>query len=166
MWGNIMTSIVLVDSENAIGKNNKLLVHITEDMKRFKEITEGNVVVMGRKTWDSLTNKPLKNRLNCIISTQLDIQEENVKVFRSVEDCIKFLNNIDKDVYIIGGGEIYHQFMPYCNKLLITRVKYNYNGTVYFPSISFEEWRLKSKSNTKREENVEYNYETWERIRE
>lgn len=160
-----MTAIVLVDGENAIGKDNNLLVHISEDMKRFKELTEGNIVVMGRKTWDSLPKKPLKNRLNCIISSNLKVQEcDNVKVFRTVEDCIAFLKDTDKEIYIIGGGTIYKQFMPYCTKLLITRVEQKYNGTVFFPQILLEEWELEGKMDMKEDRGVKYCYEQWKRV--
>ena len=115
-----ISMIVAVDSNGGIGKDNKLLWHIPGDLKRFKEITTGKTVVMGRKTFESLPFKNgLPNRKNiCLTRTPKD-SIENVTY---INDINIILNNSEEEIFIIGGAEIYKLFMPYCNKLYLTQV--------------------------------------------
>ena len=133
--------IVAVAANNAIGKDNDLLWHISGDLKRFKNITSGHTVIMGRRTFYSLPNGALPNRRNIVIT---DCHEDccpgAVKVFsidEAVDICDKNLEH-----FIIGGGMIYKQFLPLADKLYLTKVHQNYDGDVFFPEIDFSDWEL------------------------
>lgn len=119
----MISAIVLTDRNYGIGKNNELLFDIPEDKRRFKSITDKSTVIMGRKTWESLPKKPLTNRMNLIITHQkIDSNEDDIK-FISMEEAKLFLeNNSNKNIYIIGGGEIYKQLLPYYNVVQMTYV--------------------------------------------
>ena len=145
-----ITIIVAISENNAIGKNNDLLWHISGDLKRFKEITTGNTIVMGRKTYLSLPKRPLPNRRNIVIS---DIPNEcisDVEVVDSIEKAIKIFDK-DKESFIIGGGMIYRQFLPLANKIYLTVVHKNYEADVFFPEIDYTEWEI-----TEKEEHLEH----------
>lgn len=136
-----ITIIVAIAENNAIGKNNDLLWHISGDLKRFKEITTGHTVVMGRKTYLSLPKRPLPNRRSIVIS---DIPNEcipDVEVVDSIENAVEIFDN-DKENFIIGGGMIYRQFLPLANKLYLTVVHKKYDADVFFPEINYDEWEL------------------------
>ena len=102
--------IVAVDEKGAIGRNNELLYHIKDDLKNFKNLTSGNVVVMGRNTWESLPIKPLPNRENIVLTTT-NKELNGAKVLNSFEELENYLKNAEKDIYIMGGASIYNQFM-------------------------------------------------------
>ena len=110
-----MKAIVAVDEAWGIGKDGKLLTHLPEDMKFFRTVTKGKVVVMGRKTLQSFPDaKPLKNRINIVLTSDDTMNGEGLIVCRSVDDALKQLKEYDSDdVYIIGGQSIYEQFLPY-----------------------------------------------------
>lgn len=135
-----MTIILVADNNWAIGKNGNLLARLPEDMKRFREITTGHTVVMGRKTYESFPKRPLPNRVNCVISrTQKEI--EGAEVFGSVEDFLEYEKEINDEIFVIGGGEIYRQLLPYCDKAYITRVYESFEGDTFFTDIdALPEW--------------------------
>lgn len=137
-----MTIILAADNDLAIGKDGGLLAHIPEDMKFFRETTKNSTVVMGRKTWDSFPKRPLPNRVNCVISrsvTQLD----GAQVFASVEDFLKYAQGAEGKVFVIGGGEIYKQLLPYCDEAFITRIYECFGGDVFFTDIEHDkDWQL------------------------
>jgi dihydrofolate reductase len=145
-----ITIIVAIAENNAIGKNNDLLWHISGDLKRFKEITTGHTIVMGRKTYLSLPKRPLPNRRSIVIS---DIPNEcipDVEVVDSIEKAVEIFDN-NKENFIIGGGMIYRQFLPLANKLYLTVVHKNYEADVFFPEIDYTEWAI-----TEKEEHLEH----------
>ncbi|MBN1182691.1 MAG: dihydrofolate reductase [Bacteroidales bacterium] len=131
--------IVAIADNNAIGKNNQLLWHISDDMKYFKSLTLGNPVVMGKKTYDSLPVKPLPQRLNIVISDDETDYCEGCAMAYSIEEAMKKCNP-KKENFIIGGGSIYRQFLPYAQKLYITRIHKSFDADTYFPDINMEEW--------------------------
>lgn len=135
-----MTIILVADNNWAIGKNGNLLARLPEDMKRFREITTGHTVVMGRKTYESFPKRPLPDRANCVISrTQKEI--EGAQVFGSVEEFLQYAKSVDDEIFVIGGGEIYRQFLPYCDKAYITRVYESFEGDTFFTDIdALPEW--------------------------
>lgn len=100
--------IVAVDKEGAIGKDNDLLYNIKDDLKNFKELTTGNIVVMGKNTWKSLPIKPLPNRENIVLSNSID-SIEGAKVMKSLEEVKEYIDDLDKDTYIIGGAAVYNE---------------------------------------------------------
>lgn len=128
--------IVAVDKNGAIGKDNDLLYYIKEDLKNFKEITEGNVVVMGRNTWDSLPIKPLPNRQNVIL-TNSDNIFEGADVLHSLDEVKKLKSTEKKDVYVIGGASVYNQSIEdnIIDEAHITFVNDEYEGADVFVNI-------------------------------
>ena len=139
-----MISIIVAIAENyAIGKNNDLLWHIPEDLKRFKKLTTGHTVIMGKKTYESLPRKPLPNRLNIVISDNPDDHFDQCLMAYSIEDVMKKINPFDEN-FIIGGASIYSQFLPLADRLYITWIHRSFEGDVFFPVIDFSEWLLTS----------------------
>ena len=130
-----MNIIVNVDKNWGIGYQNKLLNRIPEDMKFFRETTTGKVVVMGRKTLESFPNGlPLKNRTNIILSTNPRYEVRGAEVVHSKEELFESLKKYkDKEVYVIGGGQIYEMLLPYCRYAHVTKIDYSYAADTYFP---------------------------------
>ncbi len=136
-----ITVIVAIAENNAIGKNNDLLWHISGDLKRFKEITTGHTIIMGRKTYLSLPKRPLPNRRSIVISDIPKECIEGVEIATSIEHALS-LADIDKENFIIGGGMIYNQFLPIANKIYLTKVHQNYDADVFFPEIDYSNWEI------------------------
>lgn len=133
--------IVAIAKNNAIGKDNKLLWHILEDLKRFKKLTKGHPIIMGKNTFLSLPVKPLPQRTNIVVSTTLNTTE-NVVVKKTLEEAIDFSLLQSDKVYIIGGESIYKQVLEknLATKLEITLVDKDYEGDVFFPKIDLDIW--------------------------
>ena len=135
-------SIIVAIAENyAIGKDNDLLWHISEDLKRFKQLTKNHYVVMGKRTYFSLPIRPLPHRTNMVITDVPGEQIDSCLMAYSIEDAIGKMD-VEKENFIIGGGSIYRQFMPLAQKLYITRVHRNFEADTFFPEISPDEWLL------------------------
>lgn len=149
--------IVAIAANNAIGKDNDLLWHISEDLKRFKRITQGNPVVMGKKTYFSLPRRPLPNRLNMIITDVSGEEIDDCLMAYSIEEAIEKMP-ADRENFIIGGGSIYKQFMPFAQKLYITRVFQDFEADTFFPEISTEEWLLESTETVTNDTQNEFVY--------
>ena len=139
--------IVAVANNNVIGGDNKLLWHISDDLKRFKKITTGHTIVMGRKTFESFP-KPLPNRHHVILTRDKNykVDSEQVTVVNDIETVMKTYENSGSEIFIIGGGEIYNLFLPYCNKLYLTKVYGDFEGDTYFPEINYDEWAITESS--------------------
>ncbi len=131
--------IVAVAKNNAIGKDNKLLWHLSEDLKRFKRLTSGNPVIMGKNTYFSLPVRPLPKRKNIIITDIAGEQIDNCTMAYSIEDAINKMDE-DKENFIIGGASIYNQFMPFADKLYITWVQEEFDADTFFPEVMNDEW--------------------------
>lgn len=132
-----MNIIVAVDKNWAIGYQNKLLNSIPEDMKFFRETTTGKVVVMGRKTLESFPNgRPLKNRVNIVITNQKDYEVPGAVVLHSVEEALEYVKQYNSDdVYVIGGASIYEQMLPYCDVAHVTVMDYAYQADTWFQNL-------------------------------
>ena len=132
-----MNIIALADNNWAIGNNGRLLVDIPEDKKLFRGETYGKVVVMGRKTYEGLPNQSaLEGRKNIVLTNNLNYKAKDVLICHSVQEVLEQLKSYDsKDVYIIGGGQIYEQFLPYCDVAHITSVDYKYDADAHFPNL-------------------------------
>ena len=138
--GNNLTIIVAAGENNEIGKDNNLIWHLRDDLKRFKALTSGHHIIMGRKTFESFP-KPLPNRTHIVISRQENYQApDGVIVVNSLEKAIDKTIN-DKQPFIIGGGEIYKQAMPYANKIELTRVHATFDADTFFPEIDTVVWK-------------------------
>ncbi|MBE9510304.1 MAG: dihydrofolate reductase [Bacteroidetes bacterium] len=149
--------IVAVAENNAIGKGNKLLCYIPDDLKRFKRLTTGHHVVMGKKTYESLPVKPLPNRTNVVIS---DIGGELIKgceMAYSIEEAIEKCPD-NKESFIIGGGSIYSQFLPFAVKLYITKVHKAFDADTFFPEIDENEWKLIEREDVESDGNNDFSF--------
>tara|TARA_Y100000817_G_scaffold269845_1_gene227602 strand:+ start:123 stop:614 length:492 start_codon:yes stop_codon:yes gene_type:complete len=135
--------ICAISKNNVIGKENSLPWNIGEDLKRFKELTSNNIIVMGRKTYESI-GRPLPNRRNIVLSNNTDLNIENVEVVNSSQKVLDlYKKNIgEEDLYIIGGTYIYDLFLENCEYLYITFIDKEFEGDAYFPKINWQEWEL------------------------
>ncbi len=136
----IISIIVAVASNGAIGKDNDLLWHIPEDFKWFKKHTKGNTVVMGKKTWESLPARPLPGRINIVISDDPSDYFEGAEMAGSIQEAIDKMSE-DKENFIIGGGSIYGQFLPLADKFYLTRVHCDFDADIFFPDFDIEDWK-------------------------
>jgi len=133
-------SIIVAIAQNfAIGKNNDLLFHLPNDLKRFKEITTGHPVIMGRNTLLSLPKGALPNRRNIVITDNPDEKFDRCEMVFSIDEAVKAVKN-EAEAFIIGGGMIYRQFFPVAGKLYLTLVHQDFDGDVYFPEIEYSAW--------------------------
>ena len=139
-----MISIIAAVSKNGmIGVDNKLPWDLPKDLKRFKELTTGNVVIMGRKTYESI-GKPLPNRINIVITRNKDFSVPGVLTAKSLQNALLKAGG-EKEIFIIGGGEIYSQAISYSNKRYITEVDMEVEGDTTFPDIDKNRWSLKEE---------------------
>ena len=161
----MISIIVAVAANNVIGGENKLLWHIKEDLQRFKTLTSGHAVVMGRKTWESL-GRPLPNRTNIVITRNPDYKPDGALVAQSLEAAIELAKG-DDEIFVIGGGEIYRQAMSIADRLYITHVECSYEGDTTFPVISPLVWERTENIEFLRGEKYEYpfRFTNYERIK-
>ena len=160
-----MKLIVAADRNWAIGKNNKLMWSIPADMKFVRETTQGNVVIMGRKTLESFPQgQPLKNRVNIVITRNPSYKVKDAVVVHSVEEAIEESRKYDGDVFVIGGESIYRAMLPYCDTALVTRIDYAYEADTWFPNLDEdEEWELTDEGEEQTCFDLEYAFTRYER---
>ena len=132
--------IAAAAENNALGKNNNLLWHLPNDFKRFKELTTGHSIIMGRKTFESLP-KLLPNRKHIVITKQTDYKKKGAHIAHTFDQAIALAHN-DEQIYIIGGGEIYNLAMEFADKIELTRVYHTFEADTYFPQIDEKKWKL------------------------
>jgi dihydrofolate reductase len=133
-------SIIVAIAQNfAIGKNNNLLFHLPNDLKRFKQITSGHPVIMGRNTLLSLPKGALPNRRNIVISDIAGEKFDRCEMVASIDEAIQVVSG-EEEAFVIGGGMIYRQFFPIAGKLYLTMVHRNLDADVFFPEVDFSEW--------------------------
>ena len=154
-----MLSIIVAISENyAIGKAGDLLCHMPNDLKHFKELTTGATVVMGKKTFFSLPRRPLPNRRNIVLTRDIAFAHEGVEIAHSIKDLHTLLNANER-VFIIGGGEVYKQFMPLANELNITHIHHTWDDAdTFFPAIDPTLWECVSEEYHEADEKHAYAY--------
>jgi dihydrofolate reductase len=148
--------IAAVAENNALGKNNDLLWHLPKDFKRFKEITSGHHIIMGRKTFESFP-KPLPNRTHIVISRQKNYHPDGCIVVPTLEEALSICPK-NENIFIIGGGEIYTQSMPFVHQLDITRVHESFDADVYFPEIDPKIWELTTENHHSKNEKHHYDF--------
>ena len=143
----MLSIIVAIAKNNVIGKDNKLIWHLPEDLKRFKRLTTGHTIIMGRKTFESL-GRILPNRHHVILCNDAK------------------LNISDEENFVIGGATMYKLLMPYCKKMYITEINKDFDGDVWFPKIDLDTWKITNKEKGLTDENnpFEYEYVTYEKI--
>lgn len=141
-----------------IGSKNDLPWYLPADLRRFKELTTGHTVVMGRKTFDSIVSrlgKPLPNRRNVVLTRQADFTYDGVEVLHLVDD----IRGLDGEVFVIGGGELYAATLEFADRLLLTEVKAEVPGDVYFPVLDPSVWREISRETHERDDKNQYDFD-------
>lgn len=161
-----MISLLVAATENdAIGKDGQLLWHLPNDLKYFKNLTWGMVVIMGRKTFESV-NRPLPGRMNIVVTTKSDWKMDGVITKPGIEEAIQFAGEEHfKEIFIIGGGEIYRQTMEIADRIYMTRVHTELEGDTFFPSIDHSNFKLDSSRLFEADEKHAwpYTFEVWNR---
>lgn len=160
----MITMVAAAAENNALGKNNDLLWHLPDDFKRFKQITSGHYIIMGRKTFESFP-KPLPNRTHVIITRQKNYNPEGCIIVDSIEKAIEVCPK-DQDVFIIGGGEIYNLAMDFADSIELTRVHENFEADTFFPEIDLKQWKLTSEEYHPKDEKhkFDFTYQTFIKI--
>ncbi len=162
----MLSIIVAIAENNAIGKDNQLLWHISEDLKRFKQITSGHKIIMGRNTYLSLPKRPLPNRTNIVISDIPGESFEGTITINSVEEALVLVKP-DEEAFIIGGAMVYKQFIPLADKLYLTIVKKYFEADAFFPEIDYNEWKeTECIFSSDNEQALDYRFVTFERIKD
>jgi dihydrofolate reductase len=162
----IISLVVAASENNVIGKNNQLLWHLPKDMKFFKNVTWGMPVVMGRKTFESMGSKPLNGRKNIVITRSQDWKADGISVVNSVDAAMALANELNyKEIFVIGGGEIYMIAFEKANKIYMTRVHTELDGDTHFPVIEKNDWTLVSNVDNPSDEKHAYafSFQLWEK---
>jgi dihydrofolate reductase len=159
----MLTIIAAAAENNALGKDNQLVWHLPDDFKRFKKLTSGHHIIMGRKTFDTFP-KLLPNRTHVVITRQDNFRKEDVLVVNSLARAIE-LSADDPQAFVIGGGEIYKMSMKLADKIELTRVHGNFEADTFFPEIDENQWKLVSEEFHEKDEkhNYAFTYLTYER---
>lgn len=157
----IISLIAAIGRNNVIGKDNSLPWILPEDMKRFKELTFGKPVIMGRKTFESI-GKPLPNRKNIILTKERNFKADGCVAVHSVNEAINAAKE-SKELMVIGGAQIYKEFLPTANKMYLTFIDEDFEGDAYFPEFDRKEWKEVSRE-TKKADNLKFSFVVLERI--
>ena len=152
----MITLIAAAAENNALGKDNDLLWHLPEDFKRFKQITSGHYIIMGRKTFESFP-KPLPNRTHIIITRQEEYLVEGCLVVHSLEEALEIAPQ-NEEVFIIGGAQIYEQALPFADKIDLTRVHIELDADAFFPEFNTYEWNLVFSEKHFKDEKHQYDF--------
>ena len=156
-----MTAVVAVCENGGIGKDGALLFHIREDLRRFRQLTLGKTVVMGRRTLQSLPGgRGLPGRRNLVLSRQGDLAPEGAEVFHEVQPM---LDAAGEDAFVIGGAQVYRLLLPVCRRLYVTQIDADGGADVFFPEPAPELWRITEQSPWQEEQGLRYRYLTYER---
>lgn len=161
-----MNLIVAVDKNWAIGNKGNLLVSIPADQKLFRQETTGKVVVMGRKTLESLPGgAALKGRTNVVLTRDVNYKKKDVVILHSMEETMEYLKQFkSEDIFVIGGEEIYRQFLPYCDTAHVTCIDYAYEADTHFPNLDKDpEWHVTAESDEQTYFNLCYEFRQYQR---
>lgn len=158
-----LSIIAAMDYNRVIGINNDIPWHIPHDLKRFKRLTSGHTVIMGRKTFESL-GKPLTKRRNIVITSRADYKVQGIEVVKSVEDAIRIADKKQEN-FVVGGANTYEEFLPFADKLYLTLIKAQFKGDTYFPKIDDAKWEEVEEENhmTDDEKKIQFSYKTYVR---
>ncbi len=148
-----VTIIAAIDENRVLGKDNQLIWHLPEDLKRFKRLTTGHAIIMGRKTFESLP-KALPNRHNIVVTRNQNYSKEGITVCHSLEEAIQSASK-DPQPFIIGGGQIYEQAFEWASMIELTKIHAQFEGDVFFPKIEGKEWTIE---NEERMEDAHFDY--------
>ena len=151
-----------MSKNHVIGVNNSLPWHISEDLKRFKQLTTGHPIIMGRKTYESI-GKPLPKRRNIVVTRNVHLKIKGVDVTNSIKSALDICKNSDT-VFIIGGGMIYNLALPYVNHLHITKIDSFVDGDAFFPDFDKSQWEEISRSNSKDSNGTSFSFVDYKKI--
>lgn len=160
-----MDIIVSVDENWGIGKDNQLLVRISADLKRFRKMTTGNIIIMGRKTLESFPDgKPLPNRMNIVMTHHHEYTCEGAKVCHSIPEVLKTISKYkNKYVFVVGGSSIYQQFLPYCERAYVTKIYQTFLSDAYFRDLDKDyQWKLIEQQPLQQENGIDYAFLVYE----
>ena len=155
-----MLSIIVAKAKNnIIGKDNALIWHLPEDLKRFKRLTTGHTIIMGRKTFESL-GRVLPNRHHIILcnDAQMNVENENVEILEDISMLDKYVKDTEEH-FVIGGATMYRLLMPMCSKMYITEIDKDFEGDVSFPEINLNEWKVTERGQGPDDGENSFNYE-------
>ena len=141
-----ITLVAAIASNNVIGKENSLPWNIPEDLKRFKQMTSGHTILMGRKTFDSI-GRPLPNRQNIVMTKDKNFEKEGIIVINDFDEALELIKESNEDIFVIGGSKIYELFEPVANSLAITRILKDFEGDAFFPDINWDLWQIEKEEN-------------------
>ncbi len=161
----IISLLLAADENGVIGKNNQLPWHLPNDLKYFKNLTWGMAILMGRKTYESI-GKPLPGRRNIVITRQRDFAVQGIDIVHSIEEAETIATNADiKEIFIIGGAEIFNSILPRAGKVYLTRIHHQFDGDVFFAELNNNEWQLVSEKYCEPDEKNKYahTFQVWER---
>ena len=148
--------IVAAATNNVIGRDGGLPWHLSEDLKRFKRLTSGKPIIMGRLTYESI-GKPLQGRRNIVVSRRGDLEIDGCEVVATLDDALKLTAGAE-EVMVIGGGKIYEQMLPIADRIHLTRVHASVDGDTYIPEISEDEWKVVDEENFPADESGQYGF--------
>ena len=160
-----MKAILSADRNWGIGYQNKLLVSIPSDMRFFREMTEGKVIVMGRKTLESFPNGlPLKKRINVVLTHDRSYQVKDAVIVHDKEELLEELKKYQEDIFVVGGGSVYELLLPYCDTAYVTRIDMEYQADTFFPDLDqYPEWELTEESDEQTCFDIEFTFTVYRR---
>lgn len=160
-----MKAILSADRNWGIGYQNKLLVSIPSDMRFFREMTEGKVIVMGRKTLESFPNGlPLKKRINVVLTHDRSYQVKDAVIVHDKEELLEELKKYQEDIFVVGGGSVYELLLPYCDTAYVTRIDMAYQADTFFPDLDQDpEWELTEESDEQTCFDIEFTFTVYRR---
>lgn len=160
-----MKAILSADRNWGIGYQNKLLVSIPSDMRFFREMTEGKVIVMGRKTLESFPNGlPLKKRINVVLTHDRSYQVKDAVIVHDKNELMEELKKYQEDIFVVGGGSVYELLLPYCDTAYVTRIDMEYQADTFFPDLDQDpEWELTEESDEQTCFDIEFTFTVYRR---
>lgn len=161
----MLAAIWAQDEKGTIGKNNHLPWHMPNDLKFFKQMTENNTIVMGRKTFEGMGSRPLPNRQTIVMTRDKNYKANGVIVLHTVQEVLNYAESFSGITFISGGSAIYEEFLPFCNVLYRTVISHTFEGDTKFPSINWDDWtRINLSEGEQDEKNLyPYQFETYQR---
>lgn len=154
----MISLIVAMGKNNVIGLNNDMPWHLPNDLAHFKKVTTGHTIVMGRKTYESI-GRPLPNRKNVVLTRQQNNFPEEVTIINELNDVYRWSEQSEEEIFIIGGGHIYKQSLPFADRLYVTQINETFKGDTFFPEFSNDEWKLIAQTKGIKDENNPYDYD-------
>lgn len=158
---NNLSIIVAVAKHNAIGYQNKLLCYLKSDLIRFKQITTGHTIIMGENTYKSLPIFPLPKRKNIVITLDKNLKIDGAEIVYSIDEALELIKKED-EVFVIGGASIYKQFLPYTNKVYLTKINKEFEADTFFPELNHE-WKMIHQELGFLDNEIEYDFEIYQR---